>query len=159
MAKLTAKIVERAESAVSRRILLSIPDGRGIDLVCVTLTREQVGRARKGALRRWPKSDDDVQRDVQFCSALLAEATVQVLVDSEVWETDEGDTLTFKSRDEWPSLARKGMPAPTTASEAARAVIGRDGDVQTLGNALLKESGFASNGSSVVSDEGEENPT
>lgn len=142
---------ERARAAVERRIMLSVPGREGVDVVCKTLTGDVVARTDRSARKRFP--DDGVLAGLAQAAAVLAESVVQIIVDGEIVETDDGDAVTLKTKDAWADLADDSGRVPSTASEAARFFVGRDGDLKALADAIVRESGFRTDGSSLVAGE------
>ena len=143
---LLSKAFGEADAKREKRVLLSVPDSSS-EILCRTLTAEDVSRAEKGANRLFPK--DSTLSGIQQRRALLAAACVEVWVDGETVLDSNGDPLTFRDK------AFQAEAEVATASEAVSKLVGLDGDVVTLGNVLMRESGFDDDGNRVVQ-EGED---
>lgn len=142
---LLKKAFAQADAKHSRRILLHIPE-TDTDLLCRTVTGEDMAAAQKGGQRLFPK--DEGLAGLQALRALLATTCLEIWEDGKTVLDDNGDPVTFRD----PALLAEAGVA--TASEAVAKLIGIDGDVMALGNYLLKESGFDATGARVVEGEG-----
>lgn len=145
MTSLLKLAVDQANAKRERRILLSVPGSPGVDLVFKTATAEVVGRCQKSGKRIHPK--DDMLAAHQSNLALIASCCIEIWQDGETTLLESGDPATFTDREVQADVA------VATASEAVAVVVGRDGDVNALASALLRESGFDVDGTPLESDE------
>lgn len=133
-----AEIVKAASAkARERRILLPVPNGP-VTLLCRTLRQDEIGAAKRLGKRLAPK--DDMKSSLIMSKALLADATVEIWVDGETWADAEGLPLTFADKELHAALG------VADRLDAVAETVGRDGDLETMSNVLIRESGYDSEG-------------
>ena len=148
MSTLLRLAVDQANAKRERRILLSVPGSPGVDLVFKTASAETVGKCQKSGKRVHPK--DEMMAAHQANLALISMCCIEIWQDGETTLLESGDPAVFTDREVQADVE------VATASEAVSAVVGRDGDVSVIAAALLRESGFDTEGNPL---ESEENPT
>lgn len=134
MTTLAEKVKAASAAARERRVLLPVPGGP-VSLLCRTLTQDEFGRSQRLGKRLAPK--DDAKASLLISKAILADATVEIWVDGETWIDGEGLPLTF---DDKALHAEMGV---ADRLDAVGAVVGRDGDIETMSSVLIRESGYA----------------
>jgi hypothetical protein len=89
MASLLRAAQERAKAKRERQVLLEVPSGIGVSLLCATVTGEQIARLLRQAKKRHP--GDEMMQGLAANTALLAQATVEIVVDDETQEDEDGN--------------------------------------------------------------------
>lgn len=148
MSTLFKVAVDQADAKRERRVLLPVPGSPGVDLLFRTANAADVATCQKGGKRLFPK--DELLAAHQANLTLIANCCVEIWQKGETTFLESGDPALFTDRETQADLA------VATASEAVAKLVGRDGDVGALAQALLRESGFDADGAPL---ESTENPT
>lgn len=130
-----------SEAQRERRILLTVP-GLPTDLTCVTIDKVTYQRAQQSAERLYAKKP--TLWNWHMCASLISGCTEQIEFNGDRLEDEGGDPITFKA------TAHFGVE---NAVDAVRKVCGHDGNVLTLGRALLSESGYDPDTLGIVAEE------
>lgn len=132
-------IIAEADASRERRILLPVPlESRHVSLLCRTVTSEEVGASIRLGERLAPKNN--ARAKLLHCKNILAVATV------EIWRNDEpvcgsdGEPINFGDDE----LLKRAKVADKL--DAVPKIVGRDGDIIVMGDALLEQSGYTSEG-------------
>lgn len=148
MSTLFKVAVSQADAKRERRVLVPVPGSPDVDLLFRTANATDVAASQKGGKRLYPK--DELLAAHQANLALIASCCIEIWQGGETTFLDSGNPATFADRE------TQGDLEVATASEAAAKLIGRDGDVSAIAAALLRESGFDTDGTPL---ESTENPT
>lgn len=142
------EIFGESNASRERRILLPHPlPSRRLSLLCRTLTSDEIGASWKMSERLARKSD--ARHKLLHMTNLLALATLEIWRDDEPVCGSNGDPLTFEDDE---LLARAKV---ADRMDAVPKVVGRDGDIIVMGDALVEQSGYTDDGYEV----GEADPT
>jgi len=141
--------VGEANKKVRRRILLPVPGSPRTALLFETLDQDTWGRCRKQAEKVYRNNPMMQARQINL--ALIAACCIEIWQDDVATLLPNGDPAKFTDRE----VQQDPEIAVATAPEAVAKIVGRDGDVGALAAALMRESGFSSDGEPLEA----ENPT
>ncbi len=148
MTSIAERVKAATNAARERRVVLPVPlAGSPITLLCRTLTQDEIGRAQDLGKRMSPKNT--ARASLIVSKDLLARACTEIWVDGETWLDEAGDPLTFDDK------ALHSALGVADRLDAVAEVVGRDGDMEVMSDALLRESGYTRDDYSA----GEPDPT
>ena len=133
MTSIGERIKAHSAKAREQRILLPVPDS-DVSLLCRTLTQEEISTCHNLGERIGRRDSAKVSRVVS--RALLAVGTLEIWYGDEAWSDDSGRPLTFDD-DQVHSVLEVA-----DRLDAVQGVVGRDGDIDVMAKALMRESGF-----------------